>query len=278
MATIFAKKTVGRLETLQYANKKFNWSNRVVIGVSAYFGFWAWIIARLTGRKFIYYAIDFYSPEIAEDTWDLIFIRCAMLMDRFLVWAADECWDISERINEGRAKFGHYRVKESRIIPLAYPPHYFRYSGPRMENKGIVAVYVGLDPYGLELFEGLDEVELKWIGKGKLSLDELLTQVSQGTFGVSLWKEQGNNYYGDPGKTKLYSACGLPVIMTDNTPYAKIIKDTMAGIVIKYNKGELRKAIKEIAFNYGFYKRRVKDTWKYINADDVFRDIKLLGN
>lgn len=273
------KKIVGRKETLEYAAKKFNWHD-VVIGISAFYAFWAWIIARLTGRKFIYYCIDFYSPEIAYTTWDKIFIPCAMLMDRFLCKVADKVWDISERIEIGRWEFGTYSVvdynklRHWNIVPLAYPPSYFRCK----QGDKRRAIFVGLDPYGLELFNGLMfDVDLTWLGgKPLIPLQELLDKISIGGFGVSLWKDKGNNYYGDPGKTKLYSACGLPVIMTDNTPYARIIKETMAGIVIKYDQEELRKAIKEMLFNYDFYKRNVKETWKFINADNLYANIKVL--
>ncbi len=134
--------------------------------------------------------------------------------------------------------------------------------------------YVGLEPYGLELLEGLENINLIWPGKDKrLPLEELLDIISKADIGISLWKEKGNNYYGDPGKTKLYSACGLPVIMTDNTPYADIIRETNAGLVINYDKYELEKAILEIKDNYEYFKSNVKKTWKYINADELYRNL-----
>lgn len=278
-ALILGKKIVGRKETLEYAAKKFGWHD-VVIGISAFYAFWAWIIARILRKKCIYYCIDFYSPEIAYTTWDKIFIPCAMLMDRFLIQAVDEVWDISERINWGRGEFGNYGAYAPKIVPLSYPPTFFHFVQPRplkTQNRAIVGVYVGLETYGWELMEKIEGVKwLKLGGKPYLPIEELLDKIAQGDFGISLWRDKGNNYYGDPGKTKLYSACGLPVIMTDNTPYAKIIKETMAGIVIKYDQEELRKAIKEMIFNYDFYKRNVKETWEYINADNLYANLKIL--
>lgn len=157
-----------------------------------------------------------------------------------------------------------------KIVPLAYPPSYFRF---KTGNPNL-GVFTGLVPYGKELLEGIDYV---WIGRGKTPIKELLEKISSCGYGISLWGKKGNNYYGDPGKTKLYSACGLPVLMTDNTPYAKIIKETMAGVIVDYTKESVNKGVKELIFNHAFYKRNVKLTWKYINADILFGNKDFLG-
>jgi len=267
MALILGKKTVGRLETLQYANKKFKWRNDVIIGIGHQHAFWAWLLARLTGRKCIYYCIDFYSPEISDNLWDRIFIWAAMLMDMFLVKQVDEVWDISKRIQAGRKRFGGYIAHIPEIVPLSYPPSYFNFVKPIWENP----VYVGLVPYGKEIMP-----KDTFYIDGKMPLQQMLNLIARCKIGISLWDKNGNNYYGDPGKTKLYSACGLPVIMTDNTPYADIIKRTGAGLVISYNKNAVKWAIKKILGNYAYYKKNVKKTWGYINADTIFKDIRLL--
>jgi len=273
MALILGKPIVGRLETLQYANKKFNWRDDIIIGIGHKHAFYAWLRARLTGKKCIYYCIDFYSPEIADNLWDSIFIWAAMQLDKFLFKHCDEIWDISEKIDEGRRKFGNYTQRAinypHKIVPLSYPPSYFRMSGIYYPTK---IIYVGLQPYGFELLKGLDYI---WLGNGRLPLEVLLCELSMGGIGISMWGRKGNNYYGDPGKTKLYSACGIPVIMTDNTPYADIIKKTQAGIVIPYNRESLKWAIKKILGNYSYYKKNVKKTWEYIDADEIMRNINV---
>jgi len=268
---ILGKKIVGRKETLEYVAQKYNWRN-CIIGISCFFGFWAWIWGRLTGKKVIYYCIDFYSPKIAVNKFDALFIWLAMQMDKFLIRHCDEIWDISTRINRGRFEFGGYMV-HSKVIPLSYPPSYFKFNNKPVYKNTIV--FVGLDPYGLELLP--KNIDFVWLGKDKLlPLDELLDKLSNCGIGISLWKDKGNNYYGDPGKTKLYSACGLPVIMTGNTPYAMIIQETQAGLIIEYSEIDLENAIQEILHNYNFYKNNVRKTWKYINADEVFRNRNLL--
>ena len=269
---ILGKKVVGRKETLEYANQKFKWLEHGIIGISCFYGFWAWVLARLTRRKCIYYCIDFYSPEVFTGWWDKIFIPLAILMDRFLCKVCDEVWDISERINAGRIEFGHYHAK-SKIVPLSYPPDYFRFEKTYIGQQQRI-VFVGLKPYGLELLKPYGYI---WIGKDeRLTQEAICNYISRCGIGFSMWKERGNNYYGDPGKTKLYSACGLPVIMTDNTPYAEIIKKTGAGIIVEYHEESVRMAIKYILANYDYYKNNVKKTWKYINADELFKYIQIL--
>jgi len=267
MAIILGKPIYGRLETLQYANKKFKWSDKWVIGISQSYALKAWLLAKLTGRKSLYYCIDFYSPEIADNAWDALWIWCAMMADKFLVKHCDRVWDISEKIAEGRMIFGNYGYM-GEIVPLSYPPEYFRFS--KRTYIGIDCAFVGLVPYGKNLWTSTTH----WIKN--LPQEELLNRLSHTKIGIALWGKKGNNYYGDPGKTKLYSACGLPVITTENNPYADIVRKTGAGIVVRYTKRDVQRAVRRICKNYKFYKNNVKKTWKYINADKVFKHIKLL--
>ena len=287
-AIILGKKIVARRETLEYASNKFNWQN-VVIGVSCYYGFWAWLLSRLLRKKCIYYCIDFYTYRVKKDFLDGFSIWAAMQMDKFLVHHADICWDISERINYGRFELGFYssdvqerrknyigeidegKKGKDRIIPLSYPHTYFRYT-EQVDKK--LLVFVGLDPYGVDIMP--PEIKFQWLGNGKMPWYELLNKTALAGIGISCWPIHGNNFYGDPGKTKLYSACGLPVIMTENTPYADIIEKTKAGIIVKYDLEDVRKACHKIWKNYKFYKRNVKKTWEYIDADRVFENIPVL--
>jgi len=104
----------------------------------------------------------------------------------------------------------------------------------------------------------------------------MLDQLSNCGIGISIWDRDGNNYYGDPGKTKLYSACGLPVIMTNNTPYAEVIERTKSGIIVKYDKKSIDEAVMKIFNNYDFYKSNVYKTRDLINADKLLRDFQVL--
>jgi glycosyltransferase involved in cell wall biosynthesis len=267
---ILGKKTFGRLETLQYAAKRFgwdSWSDKYIIGISPYYAFWALIWGRMTGRKVIYYAIDYYTYKVKQGFLDGLFIWLFMQLDAFLCKYCDVVWDISDRINKGRKEYKKPKVS-STLVPLSYPPSYFRF------NSGFknIVVFVGLVPYGVTLLENQDYVWLKG-----LPIVDLLYELSRCGIGVSLWQKDGNNFYGDPGKTKLYSACGLPVIMTSNSPYAEVIRETRAGLVVPYDKTAVSNAIKIIQADYFWYKKNVKKTWEYINADDIFGNIPVLG-
>lgn len=270
VAVIFGRKITSRTETLEYSRDIFGWQN-VYIGISASHAFFALIMARLTGKRCIYYCIDFYTPKQETTIRGKIFNNIEMLLDKFLVKFCDEVWDISTRINEGRREFGNYSAN-SKIVPLAYPHFYFSFKKKVKRDR---IVFIGIDEYGLDLIDKKYEV-IHPGGKPIIPLGEMLDIVSSSGIGISIWKNKYNNYYGDPGKTKLYSACGLPVIMTDNTPYADIIRETQAGIIVRYNKTSVNNAIKKILDNYSFYKNNVLKTWRYINAVDLYSDIRLL--
>jgi len=284
---ILGKKTVGRLETLLYANQKFNWNDDWVMGISSYYAFWAWLLARITGRKCIYYCIDYYTYLVRKDFLDGISIWLAAKLDHFLCKHVDIVWDISHRINQGRydlERFILYRDIRANVIgepvnmkdygtpsivmPLSYPPNYFRFKKTGIPRP----VFVGLVPYGKEVWTD----NTHWIGDGSKPIENLLDELSAYGIGISVWDRCGNNYYGDPGKTKLYSACGLPVIMTDNTPYAEIVRKTGAGIIVDYTKESIEQAVKKIFRKYSFYKSNVKKTWEYIDADRLLNNIKIL--
>lgn len=268
MAIILGKPIFGRLETLQYANKKFNWSDKWIIGISHSYAFKAWLLARLTGKKCVYYCIDFYTYKISSGFFDNIWIWFSIKLDKFLCNHVDEVWDISEMINVGRWEYSRY-MRNSKIVPLSYPPDYFRWSYD-IFNCGI---FVGLVPYGKKIWPNKTRAELE----GKIPLDKLLNRISEYSCGISVWEKDGNNYYGDPGKTKLYLACGIPVIMTKNTPFAHIVEETKAGIVLqRYSKRDAERAYRRIMNKYSFYKRNVRKTWRYINADKVFGSLRLL--
>lgn len=263
---ILGKKKVSRVETLQdYADRHDCWYN-YIIGVSCYFGFWAWLRGRLTGRHIVYYCIDFYCLEGAKNLYDYLFIRASWLMDWFLINCCDEIWDISTRINVGRVGYGQYYARGSTIVSCCYPPSYFRYE----RSLPAKLVFVGLYPYGKELWENLD---FFWID-GDWTEEEMLEDIPRCGIGLALWKDKHNAYYGDSGKTKLYFACGIPVITVKWTTLAPVIEKYQAGITINYDKQELGEAIKKIQGNYVFYKENVKKMREYCDSDFVLKVVE----
>ncbi len=76
--------------------------------------------------------------------------------------------------------------------------------------------------------------------------DQVLEIISRCAIGVALWDyslDGKNIICADPGKTKLYAFCGLPIIVTKACSIYKEIQETRAGIAISYNTVELEEAI-----------------------------------
>ena len=269
---------VSRTETIRdYA--RYRKHKNAVIGISAFFGVVAYIIRLLRIRKvFIYYCIDYYVPEIAKGWFDRVFIWWHIRVDRFLVHKADRNWVISERIAEARWWYGNF-YSQAVVVPLCYPPAYFKNNPLSYKGK---LVFVGLNPYGMDIIKSILRdlhLELVTIGLDKKLLDtnQMLDVISECSIGLALFKGLGNHYYGDPGKTKLYLTCGIPVIVTNNTVFSRIITERQAGVVIDYDKKQLRDAIIEIYCNYEIYKSNARRTAdEYCNSYKVYQDLRLL--
>jgi glycosyltransferase involved in cell wall biosynthesis len=270
---VLGKRLVSRTETLV---DFVDWINHkdAVIGISPFFGMLAYLVKVLRLRKrFIYYCIDYYDPDIYKEFSDKLFIPLANAVDRFLVRHADDVWDITTRITSKRGLVG----KRHKVVPLGYAPHFFHYN----KTDPHELVFVGLKPYGLSLlnrvWDRIPGLKLTIIGMtGLIPEKKMIEIISWGGIGISLWEKRGNAYYGDPGKTKLYSACGLPVIVSNFTTYSEVITMCKAGIAINFNEEELYKALKEIIERYPFYKRNVKDVWKFCDSRRIFKGLQIL--
>lgn len=209
-----------------------------------------------------------------------------------------------------------YNVYESkhRIVPLGYDLTFFRSKKMKdIDKYSIVFVGVIVANQGLELMlevlpslrKVFPQINIKIIGTGpflksfKRKVDEqnmsnyfkfygfivdekeMLNIIASSAVGISLWNnvsdKVSNAYYGDPGKTKLYSVCGLPVIVSDFTVYSKTVAKYKAGIAIKYDKKALTNAINELFSNDSLYKEyksnAVLNANNYCNSQKIFSDI-----
>ena len=61
--------------------------------------------------------------------------------------------------------------------------------------------------------------------------------------------------YSDPGKVKIYLACGLPVLITDVPPIAKTIHERGAGTIVEYSPSSLTETVIGIFADSGRYSR-----------------------
>jgi len=298
------------------------------IGISHFSGLIGVLFKKIgISKRFIYYAIDYYVPHRKEDSlkpfggvnwFEVILLKLSIYIDNLAVNCADEVWDISSRIEEGRKIYTRLNIEAYRnkrkIVPLGYDISFYRSKGlDEVERYSVVFVGLTLKNQGLELildiipelFCVMPGIIVKVIGRGPFleefkemvvsrglsryfkfygfieDVNEMLDIVSSSAVGVSVWDDKNsrivNAYYGDPGKTKLYSVCGLPVVVSDMTIYANAISEYKAGVAIEYNKNQFLEGLKEILLNdsdYAVFKANAKRVGiDYCNAEKIFDEV-----
>lgn len=217
------------------------------------------------------------------------------------------------RFEFGGLKKERYSDK-NKIVPLGYSKFFFKHKDVQdIDRYAIVFVGIIIEGQGLELMlEALPEIikiipQLKVgiVGTGPFlakfremvlakkmesvfkfygfieSEEEMLDIISSSAVGISLWDNRNNrflnSYFGDPGKTKLYSVCGLPVVVNNSTVYSQIIMRNKAGIAINYNRKELIDALLNILLDekvYLDYKTNaIVTALEYCDSEKIFSSI-----
>lgn len=266
-------------------------------------------------KSSIYYSIDYYHVSRKEKCFNKIFVAISDIAEGITIFLSDEVWDITRRIAKARALLRNVKSKKyllkHRIAPLGYSNSFFREKEPA-ERHSLVFAGVVARGQGLELLldilpelnNNFPDLKIKVIGTGQYlpafkqmitereldkhfiiygfieDVDKMLDIISGSAVGVSLWDDEvygPNSYFGDPGKTKLYSVCGLPVIVSDKTVYSKVIRDNKCGIAIKYNRDQLLSAITALMSDEAKYKEfkknAVKTAKEHCSSDRIFSNV-----
>ena len=263
--------------TLVKLKKKYD----LYIGVSYSFGLWGAILKKLKiVKKLIYYSIDYYIPEYKFDLNNLYLILLN-IVERFIIRMADLVWDISPQIQTYRQKIGKIKVGTYRniVVPLGYSSHVKRFKtmgeikrweigfvGSISANQGLQLLVEAM-PYVLK---ELPQVKVTIIGQGPFLTqvkdlviqkelnhvfkflgfikdeNKMLDILSECAIAVALYSDSIDNkniICADVGKPKLYALVGLPTIATKYCGLAEAIKYNKAGVVVDYDKQDLKQAI-----------------------------------
>ncbi|MDP2939847.1 MAG: glycosyltransferase [Candidatus Omnitrophota bacterium] len=243
------------------------------IGISHSFTFMGVIFKKFRiVRKLLYYCIDYYIPQ-DKINFNSLFVRMINFIERFIVKNSDYVWDISPNIAEYRAKVGGVKKfsYKNMIVPLGYASHLKRFESIENINRwdigfvGTITVSQGLQLLIESLPDIVKEfplVRVKIIGDGPFLKElkanvhqrglkdyfnflgfikeekKMLDILSKCAIGVALWNhsiDDKNIICADPGKTKLYALCGLPMIVTKVASIADEVKRRKAGLVIEYD-------------------------------------------
>ncbi|MBI2028430.1 MAG: glycosyltransferase [Candidatus Levybacteria bacterium] len=254
--------------------------------------------------KFIFYAMDFAPIRFSNNLLNFIYHK----IEEVCVKNADEVWNVSPRIAEGRDRFLHIDtfkypqkvvnsgiwIKKIKRFPFGkVKKHQLLFLGHVLEKQGLQMVLqaipivvekipdfkfliLGGGEYEDSLRKLAERLKIKkhiefkgWIKDRKI-IDATLGESAAAIVAYIPEKERIYNfsYYGDPIKIKEYLASGLPVILTDVPHNAKEIERKNCGIVIDYNKEEISRAIIALMSSELTLRKYRENAFKYAKEFD----------
>lgn len=223
-------------------------------------------------QSFIFYTPDYTQDRFANKLINFLY----HLVDRALVWRADQVWNVSSRIVAVRKAIGISDNKNF-LVPNSPPFNQMpRREVSAIEKHSLVVVgnfnktveYSLLFKVVARLKNNYPDVKLYIIGEGpffaelkqqvvsgglaenvlflgRKEHDEAMEIVSRCAIGFALYTgEYSTNFFGDSKKAREYLAAGLPVIITDVPSTADDIKRAGAGWVVKIEENEIYQKIK----------------------------------
>jgi glycosyltransferase involved in cell wall biosynthesis len=224
-------------------------------------------------RRLVLYSID-YSPRRFVNPW---LNRAYHRIDRLAARNSDVVWNVSPAIETARRERDRADAARQLVVPLG--THYERIArlpsapaAPRLAFLGHL-----LEKQGLQLAiealpairRRLPSVTLLVLGDGpyRQALEALALRVgvesavqfvgfiddhveierrlAACTLGLAPYVPDPESFsrFADPGKIKTYLACGLPVIVTDVPPIARLLDERGAGRIVAYEATALAQAI-----------------------------------
>lgn len=237
-------------------------------------------------KKLVFYTIDYTPQRFSNKILNYLY----HFTDRTACYGADKIWILSERMIAARKK-NNVDIKKSaanvvlpmganlsriQILPIEkINRHDIVFVGFLMKKQGVQLVLESLpkiipkNPNLRFIIIGEGEYKQKLMAltkkmkinkhvrfKGFIKDHKTVERIlCRSAIGVAPYVPIPENYtfYTDPGKTKLYLGCGLPIIITGVPAIAQVIKSKKAGIVIDYSKKSLVKAFIMLLSNNRLY-------------------------
>ncbi len=232
------------------------------------------IILKKLGKteKVIYYVIDYVPYRFNNSILNKIY----NYIDIFCVKYSDQTWNLSDQMAIARREsgLGEEYLKKQITVPVGCHPAKVKnikkensivYLGILSKDQGINLLVESLP----QILKRIPRIKLKVIGSGeelnflierarKLKVErnieflgfvksnqEVDRILSESQIGVApyLITKKSFKYFTDPGKIKTYLGAGLPVVMTNISHIANIVKERKAGIVTSDNASGLSSSI-----------------------------------
>ena len=268
----------------------------------------AGIILRRFGfvRTAIFYSIDFVERRFTS----ALLSRVYLFLEDFSVHHADITWNLSSRVIDGRRKMGIDMESASPqiVVPTGANTSEITRLPVELINRKTLA-YLGTlrKGQGLELLldamprvlERVPDANLVIVGSGPLE-EELKSRcddlgigeatkflgfvsdhrevekiLCKSALGIAIYEPTYDNftYYADPGKVKIYAACGLPLIITDVPEIARELTSCRAGIVVEYDARSVADTIASVLLNdddYSHMREAAFEFAKRYSWPDIF--------
>lgn len=244
----------------------------------------AGIILRMLGRvrSVVFYVIDFTPVRFQGKLMNAVY----QAINKICCYHADVIWNVSPAMISGREKIGIRRSLSAPqlVVPLGCDvkriqqfaaakrdSHALVYFGALREEHGpglvleVLPAILREIPDARVVFAGDGkmreslETRARELGiadrvqfTGFISSDEDVYRILSGCgLALATYPPDDATYkrYCDPGKVKIYLACGLPVLITDVPAVAGEIVERGAGAIVDYDAESLTEAVIRILMN-----------------------------
>ncbi len=263
-------------------------------------------------KKVIFYSIDFVPIRFQNKLLNTIYHQ----IEIYCVKHADVVWNVSPRIAEGRETFLHLSAKKypQVVVPIGIwndkikkrtvrqiKKQQMLFLGHVLEKQGVQAVLEALPL----IVKKVPQVQFVIAGGGeyldnlkeqvrKLSLENYVTftgwitdrekiddMMSESAIAIATYKPEEEKlynftYYADPTKLKDYLGAGLPIILTDISYNATEIAEKNCGILVKYDKKEIAKAILTLLTDLDrlkLYRKNAVTYAKEFDWENIFKKV-----
>ncbi|MDA3925100.1 MAG: glycosyltransferase [Kiritimatiellae bacterium] len=228
-------------------------------------------------KKIVYYMIDYTPVRYANRIMNRIYY----FVDRQAAHRADAVWPLTKDMIEARFEAGH--LKRDRVCwsVCPYGCHALKDIPNKISRNNVVYMGDIVHDKGAELFipmmkalkKNIPEAKMVMVGGGH-DLDKLRNDIKEAGLeesfvvhgfiksfsdvidilkncGVAIapyYPHDKNNftYFSDPGKIKVYLGCGLPIVLTDVPPIAKVLVEKGVGNTAEFDADDFALKVAEV--------------------------------
>ncbi len=238
------------------------------------------VMLKLLGKvnKTVFYVIDYNPKRFQNKILNSIYHK----IDQLCVTYCDVTWNLSPRMETARKEYFNYSGGNQKVVPIGVwldrikipefeevEKNTLVFMGHILEKQGVQYVLEAIP----EVVKEIKDFKFKVIGGGEYLpflkekskdldieryieftdfvadpkiVEQMLVRCAAGIALYTKTDFNGNisfTYFTDPGKIKLYLACGLPVLLTDVPHNTDELVAKKVGILVDYSKENISRNI-----------------------------------